>query len=170
MYTSKSLISASIHIDPKKAERLAFERYTIPSWGSCTNPASLNHDQYGRMASQETLTTNTQGGSCNTSSPIVNLQNFLIRENNVDRPYIYVSMDNEGSAYDTMGVGRVMQKTYTGGLENNVGGWERINMDRNPKSNMGANQALCAPRQFRGYVDPNIPKSMSTAMNSVYNS
>ena len=58
-----------------------------------------------------------------------NLQNFLIRENNVDRPYIHHDLAG-GSPYDTMGSGRQMQHTFNGGTENNRGGWYRVNMPR----------------------------------------
>lgn len=163
MYTSKSLISAQILIDPLKAQRFAFERYTMPTQGSCTDPMSLQYDQYGRRASPESLTTNTQGGACNFSSPIVNLQNFLIRENNVDRPYIYTDMTGSNGGYDALGFGRNMINSYTGGLENNIGGWERLNMGKNAKSNV---QACLPPSTYR--TDPLIPKSMSAANSIVY--
>lgn len=164
MYTSKSLISANSHIDVGKSPNYASERYTIPTFGACSDPQSLNHDIYGRYAAPETLSINTQGGSCNFSSPVVNLQNYMIREMNIDRPYIYTDITGSFGGYDALGVGRNMQKTYTGGLGNNVGGFERLNMDRNNKSNI----EFCRPPVFRT-TDPSAHKSMGSMNVSVYN-
>src|SRR3989344_8081437 len=136
--TKKSLTSAAYHIDPKNAERLAFERYLLTDGDQCVDPNTLTFDQYHRQADPYSLTLNRQGGSCSAMSPQVNLQAFITRENNVDRPYIY--NDLAGSTmYDTMGFGRNMQQTYTGGANNGQGGWYRINMPRESQGTCNMN-------------------------------
>jgi len=126
--TKKSLTSASYHIDPGNAQRYAHERYLLTDFNQCVDPNTLTFDQYHRQADPYSLT-RYQQGNCSTLDPLLNLQNVLVRENNVDRPYIHNDLAG-GYQYDTMGVGRNLQQTYSGGLENAQGGWYRVNMPR----------------------------------------
>ena len=131
--SKKSLTSAASHIDPLMAQRYAHERYLLTDCDQCVDPNQLTFDAYHRQADPNSLT-RTQQGSCSALDPLFNLQNWLIRENNVDRPYIYNDLAG-GYMHDTMGVGRQLQQSYTGGANNNQGGWYRINMKSNPQAN-----------------------------------
>ncbi len=129
--TKKALTSAAYHIDPKQAERYAHERYNLTDCDQCVDPNQLTFDQYHRQADGYTLT-RTQQGNCSALDPLHNLQNWLIRENNVDRTFIHHDLAG-GHSYDTQGQGRNLQQSYAGGLENGQGGWYRINMPRDPQ-------------------------------------
>ncbi len=126
--SKKALTSAAYHIDPKYAERYAHERYLLTDCDQCVDPNTLTFDQYHRQADPYTLT-RTQQGNCSALDPLLNLQNWLVRENNVDRTFIHHDLAG-GYMYDTLGLGRNLQQTYTGGTEDGKGGWYRINMPR----------------------------------------
>lgn len=159
--SKKALTSAAYHIDPQYAARYAFERYNLTDLDQCVDPNTLTFDAYQRQADPLSLT-RTQQGSCSMLDPLTNLQNWLIRENNVDRPFIHHDLAG-GYLHDTMGVGRNLQQTYSGGTENNQGGWYRVNMPRNPKSD-------CAPccTQPRHYTTDSSRNSKSMAAANVY--
>lgn len=137
MYTKKSLSTSGYNIDPLLAQRYAHERYLLTDRNQCVDPNQLNFDAYMRQADPFSLT-RTQQGTCSALDPLFNIQNWLIRENNVDRPYIEADI-NGGYMHDTMGVGRQLQQTYTGGTKNNQGGWYRINMPRNSQATCDQN-------------------------------
>lgn len=141
--TKKALTSAAYHIDQGQAVRFAHERYNLTDAAQCIDPNQLTFDQYHRQASPYSLTRIGQGGSCSALDPNLHLQAFMTRENNLDRPWIHVDAVG-GYSYDTMGIGRDSQRTYTGGTENNQGGWWRINM---PKNHVGGCQ-LVAPNYY----------------------
>lgn len=128
--TKKALTSAAYHIDQGQAQRFAFERYNLSDADHCVDPNQLTFDQFHRLASPYSLTRVGQGGSCSALDPHLNLQAWLTRENNLDRPWIYADIAG-GYTYDTLGRGRDIQQTYNGGTENNQGGWHRINMPKN---------------------------------------
>jgi len=127
--SKKALTSAAYHIDPGYAARYAFERYNLTDSDQCVDPNTKTFDQYQRQADPYSLT-RTQQGSCSTLDPLFNLQNWLVRENNVDRAFIHHDLSG-GYMYDTLGVGRDLQQSFNGGAENGQGGWNRINMPRN---------------------------------------
>lgn len=128
-FSKKALTSAAYHIDPGYAERYAHERYNITDCDQCVDPNNLTFDAYHRQADPYSLT-RTQSGNCSALDPLFNLQNWLVRENNVDRVFIHHDLAG-GYMYDTMGQGRQLQRTYSGGTECGRGGWYKINMPRN---------------------------------------
>lgn len=157
--SKKSLTSAAYHISDGAAIRYAHERYLLTDCDQCVDPNQLTFDQYQRQADPYSLT-RTQQGSCSALDPLLHLQNWLVRENNVDRPFIYNDLAG-GYMHDTMGVGRQLQQTYTGGMNNNQGGWYRINMPRNPQDN-------CVLPMVPTYTTDSCRGNKSLAVANVY--
>ncbi len=86
--SKRALTVAKYIIDPLSAERYAHERYNLTDCDQCVDPTTKTFDQYHRQADAYTLD-RRQSGNCSALDPVHNLQNFLIRENNVDRPFIH---------------------------------------------------------------------------------
>lgn len=124
--TSKALYTARIDIG--SAPRAYSDRFNLPGCDLCIDPDAYNRDQYGRMADPFTLKRDQQ--SCNNIDSIYNVQNFLIRENNLERPFLNPPLVGRYQPYDTMGVGRNFQGPRAGcGAD---GAWWQINMPKNP--------------------------------------
>lgn len=159
--SKKSITVAVKQVDTGNAERFAHERFNIPDADHCVNPNLLDFDQYHRQANHNSLT-RTQGGSCSIMDPYHNVEQFMIRENNVDRPYIDHDIGG-GQMYDTMGKGRQYQQSYSGGAENNQGGWKRINM---PRESMYGNYSQAPQYYHTDSAKGN--KNMASMEKSVY--
>ena len=119
---TRALTSASYHIDPLNAARLASERYNIPCTQFCVDPNLLRFDQYGRQAHPYSLTAVGQGGQCSALSAQNHLQAWIAREN-IEKPFIGIGPFS--GAYDTMGIGRNFQNTLRGGTGCSAVEWER---------------------------------------------
>jgi len=161
MLSSKSIQNAVAQIDVGNAERYAFERWSIPNAGNCVDPNQLTFDAYHRQAHPDSLT-RTQGGSCSALDSAHNLQAWLNREAAVDRPWIPANLAG-GYRYDTMGNGRNVQTSYTGGTQDNRGGWYRMAAPA-PMQDPPCNRP---PVHYT--TDPARPKDLSVISTKVWN-
>lgn len=128
--TGRAITAAVAPIDPLKAVKMAHERYNLADCNHGVQLGEYTFDQYNRQAHHDSLPRYTYGGCPSAHGIHHNLQHRINIENNIERPYI----DNDlvgKHTYDTMGHGRHLQRTYTGGVSNNQGGWNRVNMSAN---------------------------------------